>query len=159
MVAGRTTVDSRSETGSALVELAVALPMLMLLLVGTADFARVLYMTIELTNAARAGAQFGATDVGSSVDGAGIQSTAAAAAPDVVPLVTSVNPLATAACMCATDSGTFSGGGSCYANCGSSGHMVIFVQADASKTFTTIAGIPGVPRTLNVHRRAQMRVP
>src|SRR5260221_3845737 len=49
-------MDSTRERGSALVELAIALPLLVAVLVGTTDFARVFYLATELTNAARAGA-------------------------------------------------------------------------------------------------------
>ena len=48
-----------AEAGAAIIELAVSLLMLVLLLLGTVDFARVFYADIELTNAARAGAQYG----------------------------------------------------------------------------------------------------
>ena len=73
----------RSEGGSALVELIFALPLLVLVLVGTADFARVFYTAIELTNAARAGVQYAAYSPGRFVDTAAIQSAAMAAAPDI----------------------------------------------------------------------------
>jgi hypothetical protein len=56
------------ERGAALVEAVVALPFLVALLIGTADFARVFYVTMELTNAARAGAQYGAATLGAGGD-------------------------------------------------------------------------------------------
>src|SRR4026208_2487370 len=49
----------RSNQGSALVELAVALPLLLLLVVGVADYARVYYTGITVANAARIGAHYG----------------------------------------------------------------------------------------------------
>ena len=66
-----------SDAGSALVELAVSLPLLVLVMVGTIDFARVFYTGMELTNAARAGAQYGAYNPAQSGDIAGMQTTAA----------------------------------------------------------------------------------
>ena len=58
----RLSVLHRSERGSALVELAVTLPLLVLLVVGVADLARVFYVSMALTNAARAGAQYGSSE-------------------------------------------------------------------------------------------------
>src|SRR5437868_11680411 len=46
--------------GAAMVELAVSIPIVLLLLVGVADLARVYYDSITVANAARAGASFGA---------------------------------------------------------------------------------------------------
>src|SRR5580765_3661399 len=65
-----------SESGSALVEVALCLPLLVVTMVGVADFARVFYTSIELNNAARAGAQFGAYTLARSGDTGGMQSTA-----------------------------------------------------------------------------------
>src|SRR5688572_27017420 len=50
----------RSISGSAIVELAVVGPLLVLMVLGVADFGRVLYTSIILSHAARAGAQYGA---------------------------------------------------------------------------------------------------
>ena len=58
-------------------ELAVTLPLLVLVMVGAIDFARVFYMGMELTNAARAGAQYGAYNPAQSGNIAGMQAAAA----------------------------------------------------------------------------------
>lgn len=50
----------RLEEGGALLELAVALPMVILLAVGVGDYARIHYTGITVANAARAGAVYGA---------------------------------------------------------------------------------------------------
>src|SRR5262245_55842814 len=93
----------RSDTGGALVELAVSMPLLALILIGTIDFARLFYMAIELTNAARAGAQFGARSIATSGDVAGMEAAAAAASPNIGAF-TAVAEVAT--CMCALDDGS-----------------------------------------------------
>ncbi|HEY1581203.1 MAG TPA: TadE/TadG family type IV pilus assembly protein [Terracidiphilus sp.] len=51
------------ERGSAFVELALALPMLSIILLGAAEFARLAYAAIEVTNAAHAAAVYAATSV------------------------------------------------------------------------------------------------
>ena len=49
----------RSERGQGLVELALVLPLLILLLAGTVDLGRAFFSYIEITNAAREGARAG----------------------------------------------------------------------------------------------------
>ena len=145
----------RSEAGAALVELAVALPLLMLVLVGTIDFARVFYMAIELTNAARAGAQEGAHNTGFN------QSASQAAAIAAAPNISSVSALASRLCQCADDAGSFfstSPANTCTATSCPSGHLVISITVTASRTFTTIATFPGVPSTIPLSRSATLRV-
>jgi Flp pilus assembly protein TadG len=61
--AGFRVFPSREE-GSAILELAVAIPILLLVAVGAADFARVYATGITVANAARTGAQFGAHTAG-----------------------------------------------------------------------------------------------
>lgn len=46
--------------GAAAIEFAIVLPMLMLLLLGGADFGRCFHSAMAITNAARAGAEYGA---------------------------------------------------------------------------------------------------
>src|SRR5262245_42296062 len=60
-VPGRITM--KNERGAAVVELAFALPVLVLIFFITTDFARVFRTSIELTNASRAGAQYGSMDL------------------------------------------------------------------------------------------------
>ena len=65
-----------AESGQGLIELALTLPFLMLILLGAAEFARFAWASIETTNAARAGVQYGAqTDITAS-DDSGMQTAA-----------------------------------------------------------------------------------
>src|SRR5262245_28119887 len=89
----------RSQAGAALVELAISLPVLILLVVGAGDFARVMYLTIEMTNAARAGAQYGAETLARSKDFTRMQTTAVGAAPNI----SGMTAVGTRACQCATN--------------------------------------------------------
>jgi Flp pilus assembly protein TadG len=59
--------DSRDESGQSLVEMAIAFPVLLLLLVAVVDFARIIDAGIVLTNAAREGARYGSVDPSLSV--------------------------------------------------------------------------------------------
>jgi Flp pilus assembly protein TadG len=150
-----------SESGSALVELALCLPLLILLMLGTADFARVFYTSIELNDAARAGAQYGAYTLARSGDTAGMQSTAMSAVNIAGVTVVALPPT----CQCATDSGAFSslaGGTTCATDvatsCPSPKHRIVTVTVTASKTFTPIANYAGIFGPVSLTRTATLRV-
>ena len=66
----------REESGSALVELALSVPLLSMILLGAGEFAKVAYASIEVTNAARAAAQYAATNGGATSDTGGMQTAA-----------------------------------------------------------------------------------
>ena len=102
-----------SDAGSALVELAVALPLLVLMMVCVVDFGRVFYMGIALTNAARAGAQYGAHNPAQSGDFAGMQTAATGSIN-----IKGVTATASRTCQCATGAGTFSAA-TCTITCAS----------------------------------------
>ena len=70
-----------SEKGSAFVELALFTPVLLLMLVGALDFARVYYADITLSNAAEVGALYGSRSVSGSSDIAGMQTAATVLPP------------------------------------------------------------------------------
>src|SRR5437867_12150593 len=69
-----------SQRGSAIVELTLLVPLFLLMLLGTMDFARVFYTALSVTHAARAGAQYGAQSNVTSQDYAGMKQPAQNAA-------------------------------------------------------------------------------
>jgi Flp pilus assembly protein TadG len=150
----------RADAGGALVELALVLPVLILVFVGVVDFARVFYTAQALNDAARAGAQYGAYSSARSGDFAGMVSTATAATS-----TPGIAAVATRLCQCANNAGTFSPTSPAN-NCVSpvatscpSGHLVITVTVTTSKTFTTImaGGLPGFLQSMNLTRSATLR--
>lgn len=151
----------RRSEGGALVELAVSLPILVMILAGTVDFARVFNMSVSLTNAARAGAQYGAYSVANSGDTATMQTTATSSTN-----ISGVAANASRTCMCATDAGVFSATSPSANNCSAAasvacptGHVVITVTVTTSKTFSTLMSVlPGVPSSINLVRSATLRV-
>jgi Flp pilus assembly protein TadG len=58
----------KSETGQALIETALTLPLLCLILLGAVEFARAVYAAIEVSNAASAAVQYGASGHGPAGD-------------------------------------------------------------------------------------------
>lgn len=157
----RRALNRYREGGAAFVELVLSLPILIILLVGAGDFARVMYLTIEMTNAARAGAQYGALTLAQSKDFTRMQSTALAAAPNI----SGMTAVGTRFCQCATNSGVFSSlapGTTCddapATSCPGT-HRVTTVTVTTTASFSTIAGFVGIPRTLSaITRSATLRV-
>lgn len=142
----------RSERGAALVELALAVPMLIIVLIGIADFARVFYHAAGLTNAARAGAQYGAQSVVWSA--ASTQAAAESASPTTQPYTVST-PARTCGCM--DDAGANFAAVACSASCASGRHMAVFVTVSASKTFSSVMTFGTFPPPVNLVRGVTMR--
>ena len=148
----------RAANGAALVELALVLPLLMTVLVATADFARVFYHTIELTNAARAGAQWGAYNSARATQTANIQAAAQSAAPNIAPIVVNVSLV----CRCAQNDGSGQPWPviTCGTACSAGAHVFETLEVQATKNFVMISRfVPAIPSTLPVTRKALMRVP
>jgi Flp pilus assembly protein TadG len=136
----------RSERGSSLVELALMLPVLGLLLFGAIDFGRGYYLSIEVTNAARAGAQFGLSNAST----ARMQSAATSDAPDVA----GITATATYGCECPDGTGQIP-------NCSSSpgcANAVNYVQVTTNATYTPLIPWPGVPSSIPLQGQATMRI-
>lgn len=148
-----------NERGAALVELAVVLPVLAVLLVGTIDFGRVFRDAMIVTNAARAGALYGGQSIPKSADTAGMIS-AADAVLSANNLGTGPASQASRSCVCADNSGNFtptSPANTCSATC-AGGHVVVTVTVTATRTFSMINPFPGLPSTVTVARSATQRV-
>jgi Flp pilus assembly protein TadG len=147
------------EAGSSIVELAIALPVVVLTLFGTIDLARVFYTSIELTNAARAGAQYGAANLAQSANLATMRNTATGAVN-----ITGVTATAATLCQCANNTGAFSptsgGANNCTAPATTSCpglHRVLFVTVTAAKTFNLAGGVAGIT-SIGLLRTATLRV-
>jgi Flp pilus assembly protein TadG len=148
----------RSERGSALVELALTLPLLLALFVGAVDFGRLFYTAMELTNAARAGAQFGSTNIGNTTPASAIETVATSSVN-----LTGITATATGPdCNCYDDGGTFVSNVSCTTPvataCTGGSHRVMTITVTTTKTFTTIMNYPGIPTSVGLTRTATMRV-
>ena len=91
----------RENNGQAFIELALVLPIFILLLVGAAEVGRLAYASIEVSNAAHAGAVYAAQTHTTAQDAANIQLAATRDAPDV----TSLTATATYSCSCESSTG------------------------------------------------------
>lgn len=139
--------------GQAATELAFAAPILGLLLIGTADFARAFYFNEEVIAAARAGAQYGSQTVGAAADSAGIQAAAAANAVNI-PGFSSSN-VTTSTCTCSPPTGVTA----CASSyCNGANSQASYVTVTTTATFKTLVHYPGVPQTSTMSATAIMQV-
>src|SRR5690349_10309874 len=84
------------DAGQALVELALTVPLLVLILLGAAEFSRLAYAAVEVANAAKAGVQYAAYSRANAASASSIRTAAANEAPDV----TLATPGVAYACSC-----------------------------------------------------------
>jgi Flp pilus assembly protein TadG len=149
----------RSETGAALVELAVALPLLAVILVGTIDFGRAFRTAMIVTNASRMGAQFGAQSLAKAADTTGIVAArdAILTANNITP---DVSPAPTLECQCATNTDVIGASSACTPTftCPSGQHVVVQLKVTAVATFSMTSPMPGLPRSVTISRASSMRV-
>src|ERR1700730_18906393 len=78
--------SARRAEAQSLVELALMMPLFILLLLGSAEFARFAWAAVLTASAARAGAQYGCQNAATAADTAGIQAYAARDSVDLTGL-------------------------------------------------------------------------
>lgn len=111
-----------------------------------------------VTEAARAGAQYGSFSTTNAVDSAGMISRANAVLA-ANGLGTGAAPTAQLTCTCLADNATVVGAASvaCNTVCVAS-HLTASVSVTVSRTFSLINPFPGLPNNFTVSRTATMRV-
>jgi Flp pilus assembly protein TadG len=142
------------DTGQGLVELALTLPFLMFILLGAAEFARFAWASIETTNAARAGVQYGAQTNITASDTAGIQ---AAALNDGVNL-SGLSATTSSSCACSTAASTTITCSTALSNCASPAIVLEYVQVNTTSTIKPLYHWPGLPTTFTANGSAIMEV-
>ena len=141
------------ESGSALAEMAVVLPLLVLVLLALIEVGRFGDYTVRAGNAARAGVQYGAQNTTAALDLTGMQNAATSDAS------AGAGFSATASNYCQCSDGSASP--NCLPSDCASSHRIVFVEVDTTGTFgslTNFAGLPASLRTITVHGKAVMRV-
>ena len=128
----------RGDRGQSLLEFALAMPFLMILMLGVVDFGRVYFAYVSVTNGARTGADFAADSPTAAADIDGIRSAALAETLELLN-TSSENP------QVSVQTGT-----------DSQGHL--FADVTMQYTFTTIFPWPGLPSSMDVVRTVRSRV-
>lgn len=142
------------EDGQSMIELAVALPVLLLMLVGAVEFGRLAYAAIEVANAARAGVAYGAQSPATAADIAGMENAATRDGSDI--LGSGLTATASQTCSCSTGVA-----GVTCANAGAmcaGGRTLISVQVNTTVNFDPLLYVPGMPHTYTLNGQATMRV-
>jgi Flp pilus assembly protein TadG len=134
-----------SESGQALVEMSVVGSLLVLLFLGVTEFGKVVYSSIEVSNSAKAGAQYGAQNGTTATDSTGIQNAAKAAASDLSALT------ATSSFACVCSDGTSS---TCQNSDCSNSHIEESVTVNTTVTVTPLIRLPGLPASFTVTGKA-----
>jgi Flp pilus assembly protein TadG len=140
-------------SGQALIEVALTAPILVLMFVGAAEFARVAFAAIEVANAARAGVAYGAQSVSAAADATGIQTAATLDAGD---LAASLTATARTSGVCSSGASCTGAGSSCLnTDCATPGdHIETILTVDTVVTFDPLIHVPGIPRTFTLHGHA-----
>jgi Flp pilus assembly protein TadG len=152
----------QGESGGALVELALVVALLGVpLLLGTAQMGFLIYDSIEITDAANAGALYGMQSSTSSVDNAGMIAAAQADASDFGTKL-SVAPTSYYVCALAVGGTQYTGANAqinAAAACtGTSNHALEFVQVNTSASVTPMIHCPGLPQTFKLTGQSAMEV-
>ncbi len=139
-----------SEAGQALVEFAFVLPALVLVLLGAAEFARLAYAAIEVSNAAKAAVQYGAQSVAQAADTAGMTTAAQNEAYNLTGLTVT---LGAASCICSDGSTS-----TCLSTDCANSHIESILTVNTSATFDPLIHLPGLPTTFTLHGYAVQKV-
>jgi Flp pilus assembly protein TadG len=150
------------ELGQALVELAISLPLLLLLLFGAVQFGRLAYMAIEVSDAAKAAAQYGAQNGTTAIDGPGITLAAQKSAPYVSNNCSnfSANVTSPVRCSCIT-SGAPASGDPSTATCSSTtcaGYIVKVLEISTTASCDPGIHIPNFPGSITLNGSAVQEV-
>jgi Flp pilus assembly protein TadG len=140
--------SGKREEGSALIELALLLPVFLLLFVGMVDFGRGFFAAIEVTSAAEAAATYGSQQ---PTDTSGIQAAAVMAAGDL----NNVTSTVATGCQCADGTSVDPGCNTPPTNCAS--NVVSYVQVTTNAPYIPLFKYPGLPSIITLQSTAQMR--
>jgi len=139
----------KRQEGQALIEAAISLPILALLLLGSAEFATLAYTSIEVSNAAMAGVQYGAQSATTAADTTGIQNAASNDASDISLGTTT----ATVSCICSNGSAS-----TCLRTDCSSSNIEEILTVKTQASFTPQIHVPGLSTTFALKGQAVQKV-
>ena len=137
----------RRSEGQSLIETALVFPILVTLLIGAADLARIARASIAVSNAAKAGVQYGTESGFTAQDSTGIATAAANEASNLT-LTTS----SSYSCVCSDGSAS-----TCQNTDCATSHVVETVTVNTQTDVTPLIHLPGLPSTYTVKGLAVQR--
>ncbi|HEY9157720.1 TadE/TadG family type IV pilus assembly protein [Candidatus Binatus sp.] len=135
--------------GQAAVELALSLPLLLMMFLVVVETGRAFYIAISVSNAARAGVQYGSQNLSTAADNAGMRAAAANDAPNIVGMTTT----ATHFCQCANGNAS-----TCLSTDCAGSHRLLYTQVNTSAPYTPLVNFMGILPPITVPGKAIMRV-
>jgi Flp pilus assembly protein TadG len=135
--------------GQSCAELAFSVPLLIVLLLVVIEVGRVCLVALSLSSAARAGVQYGAQNLTTVNDSAGMQNAATADAPNLAGLIAT----ATHYCQCSDGSSS-----TCLTTDCATSHRLTYVKVNTSAPYSPWISWPGVPAAMTLNGQAIMRV-
>jgi Flp pilus assembly protein TadG len=150
-----------SDAGQATLELALCLPLFVLLILGSAEIGNLAWSSVQINNAARAGAAFGSISRANAADLVDIQAAAQNEAPNFITNRSQVS--STQVCTCVDSSGTPGAPdpGCTTTNltsCPSPSVIQVAVQVNVRVPVTPFVHYVGLPATYTVNAQATMDV-
>lgn len=144
--------------GNAAVEMAIAVPILMAMVLGAIDFGRVHLEAMVVKNASAIGSFYGAQSMQYATNSTAIQSAATGDAGGVDGFSVTSDIL----CQCLDANGDYNSGVtqvSCgTASCGTYGVPRVYVRTRAQNTFSTLGWYPGIPQNTAMDMTGWVRV-
>lgn len=152
----------REDLGSAFVELALILPTFFILIVGAAEFGRLAFASIEVSNAARAGVAYGSRNHATASNSSAMQAAALGDAADITSTTAQAGP-----CICPASAATtsvpacttaFFTGASPFSSCPAVTSTTEYVQVNTQATVISVFQLPGFPASYTLNGSATMPV-
>ncbi len=134
----------RGTEGQSLIECALVIPVLTILLVGAVELAQVTRAAIAVSDAAKAGAQYGAQSGFTAQDSTGIANAASTSASGLTLSTTS-----SYACSCSDGSAS-----TCLNTDCPNAHMEESITVKTQATLTPAIHLPGLPASFKVSSQA-----
>ena len=143
------------QRGMIVVELAMVAPLLMLMMVGAADFSRVFYHAIEVSNASGTSAFYGSGSTVRAASTAVIEEIAQEDAGDL----SGVTVTSSSFCDCPDNTTGLSGAVSCVdTTCAGFGLPRVYSRVTVQQSFELLIPWPGVPNPVTLSRESFFRV-
>jgi Flp pilus assembly protein TadG len=139
----------RSQAGQSAVEFGLMAPVIILIFLIGADVARAFSTLSILSNAARAGAQYGGQNRSTAADFAGMRTAATNDANGLA----GFSATASNVCQCNGSSILCTAASSCASN------LQVYVQVNTSASFSTVLPYPGITQTLQLQGSSTILVP
>src|SRR5258708_9075967 len=130
--------SSQRRRAQASVELALSLPLLLMMFLVVVETGRAFYIAISVANAARAGVQYGSQNLSTAADNAGMQAAATNDAPNLTGMI------ATASHFCKCSNGTAS---TCLAPDCAGSHRLLYTPFTPIPPSPPLLNSPPIPPT------------